>query len=263
LQLNIKIAIYYISQKQLIAELRGGDLQGTLRDWVAKAGIVMSIIILLNNVEPGKSFQMISYKDLVHGKKNKKEKDCKLIGWTANAGSETEENESSFYPYDTNNVMKRLKILSKKTKFNITIGREMYKVNNRDRLSPDALKYVVAESLYSTIRKTTTDVEAVALNLGFKVANVQRLKNHLFYNIHELDRYGPGQTELKRFDATLEQALAWKRQETGTEISEDDTWIKHEYAELAYEKINKSGYFEAHNYAQKRYDSEPWPDNLG
>ena len=40
--------------------------------------------------------------------------------------------------------------------------------------------------------------------------NIKNVKDHVFYNEHDLDRYGPDEIEHKRFDATLEQALAWK-----------------------------------------------------
>ena len=39
--------------------------------------------------------------------------------------------------------------------------------------------------------------------------------NHGFYNEHDLDRYYSDKIKHKRFDVTLEQALAWKRIEAG------------------------------------------------
>ena len=61
----------------------------------------------------------------------------------------------------------------------------------------------------------------------------QKCKNHLFYEIHILDRYkSSGEpVETKRFDANEEQARAWKRLEEETHTQDDLTWLKHEKAE--------------------------------
>ena len=51
---------------------------------------------------------------------------------------------------------------------------------------------------------------------------------------------------------------AWKRLETGTFTQDDVTWIKHECAERHHELNYDSGYTEAHERAQSRYDGYPW-----
>jgi hypothetical protein len=61
---------------------------------------------------------------------------------------------------------------------------------------------------------------------------------------------------------TLEQALAWKRLETGTHTQDDVTWIKHECAERHHELKYGSGYNEAHNRAQTRFDGAPWENQF-
>ena len=63
------------------------------------------------------------------------------------------------------------------------------------------------------------------------------------------------------FDPDLQQALAWKRLEYGVYTEEDKIWLMHEYAEQHHEKIQNSGYFEAHDRAQKRFDGAPWNNN--
>jgi hypothetical protein len=47
---------------------------------------------------------------------------------------------------------------------------------------------------------------------------------------------------INRFDPNLQQALAWKRLETGTHTQDDITWIKHECAERHHELKYDSGY---------------------
>ena len=60
----------------------------------------------------------------------------------------------------------------------------------------------------------------------------------------------------------LEQALAWKRLESGTHNPQDITWIKHECAERYHELKYNSGYSEDHNRAQSRFDGYPWENDF-
>lgn len=124
----------------------------------------------------------------------------------------------------------------------------------------DELSYDLAERIYDSIRKCDTDTCDIAQNLGFKADNIKNVKDHIFYNEHDLDRFGPAEIEHKRFDATLSQALAWKRLEAGIHTQDDVTWIKHECAERHHELKYDSGYSEAHNRAQSRFDGVPWED---
>ncbi len=64
------------------------------------------------------------------------------------------------------------------------------------------------------------------------------------------------------FDPNLQQGLAWKRLETRTHTQDDVTWIKHECAERHHELKYASGYNEAHNRAQTRFDGAPWENQF-
>ena len=68
--------------------------------------------------------------------------------------------------------------------------------------------------------------------------------------------------EYRRFDPDIQQALAWKRLETGTHTQDDITWIKHECAERHHELKYGSGYSEAHDQAQSRFDGARWEDQF-
>lgn len=125
------------------------------------------------------------------------------------------------------------------------------------RKNADELQFKLAEKIYDSIRESDTDICDIAENLGFKADNIKNVKDHVFYNEHNLDRYGPDEIEHKRFDATLEQALAWKRLESAIHTQDDVTWIKHECAERHHELKYDSGYSEAHERAQSRYDGYP------
>ena len=46
-----------------------------------------------------------------------------------------------------------------------------------------------ADEAYEAIRHSITDIETIARNTGIKSANIQKVKQHLFYEEHLLDRY--------------------------------------------------------------------------
>jgi len=140
----------------------------------------------------------------------------------------------------------------------IDIYDETYVLENNDLLCADELQFVLAEKMYDSIRNSNNDTESIAKFTKFKQKNIKHIKDHVFYRKHTLDRYGPNNIEQKRFDASLEQAVAWKRLESGTYTAQDITWIKHECAERHHELKFESGYSAAHERAQKLYDGYPW-----
>jgi hypothetical protein len=116
-----------------------------------------------------------------------------------------------------------------------------------------------ADEAYEAIRASTTDVEAIARNTGIKPKNIQKVKDHLFYEEHLLDRYAdmgePG--VMQRFDSDAGIAAAWKRLADGNFTEADLQLLRHETAEAWYMRKNGPSYNAAHNAAQKRY---PAPD---
>lgn len=51
------------------------------------------------------------------------------------------------------------------------------------------LLYKLADQLYDSIRECDTDIYDIAANLGFKTDKIKKVKNHIFYEEHELDQY--------------------------------------------------------------------------
>jgi hypothetical protein len=183
-----------------------------------------------------------------------------VTGLIQNAGSEKKEPSSGSYNYIDG--MKELKKQSNKKKIDIQVGNQIYTIKNSYSQSADELQFVLAEKVYDSIRKSDTDICDIASNLRFKADNIKNVKDHIFYNEHDLDRYGPDEMEHKRFDVTLEQALAWKRLEAVTHKQDDVTWIKHECAERHYELKHDSGYYKAHERAQSHYNGYPWQNEF-
>eukprot|EP00978_Attheya_sp_CCMP212_P048745 scaffold568173_cov507-Attheya_sp.AAC.1 len=184
----------------------------------------------------------------------------KVVGATQNAGSDKKQPSSGSWEYI--DVMHELDKQSNQKTITIQVAAQTYNIKNPYRQSADELQFGLAEKVYDSIRESDTDICDIASNLGFKADNIKNVKEHVFYNEHDLDRYGPDEIERKRFDATLEQTLAWKRMEAGTFTQDDTTWIKHECAERHHELKYGSGYSEAHERAQSRYDGYPWENEF-
>ena len=145
----------------------------------------------------------------------------------------------------------------------IELNGKEYKIKNPYLEGADQLQFSLAEQLYDSIRCDKTDVKDISEASTLKIENVQKCKDHIFYNKHLLDQYAAQgvKSEYKRFDPNLLQALAWERLKAGIRTEEDLEWLRHEFVEQKYEKENNSGYAEAHAYAQSRFNGDPWKDN--
>ena len=157
--------------------------------------------------------------------------------------------------------MEQLDRQSNKKEISIKIEDRIYTIKNPYSQSAFELRYELADQIYESIRECDTDICNIAKNLGFKAENIKNVKEHVFYSEHDLDRY-PGNIERKQFDPDLQQALAWKRLECNFYTEDDVTWLKHECAERHHELKYNSGYSEAHNRAQTRFDGAPWEDEF-
>ena len=263
-----------LSQEELITKisnLRGGSFI----DVVAALGLIGAMIILSTNdwglaFQPNPNGIIPPHLQWLYGNqqpgnyfgygKGAGPRSITVTGLTQNAGSEKKDPSSGSWDYV--DVMKELAKQSSNNRIEIQVGDQIYTFKNTSRQNADELQFILAEKIYDSIRECDTDICDVAENLGFKADNIKNVKDHVFYNEHDLDRYGPDEIEHKRFDATLEQALAWKRLETGTFTQDDVTWIKHECAERHHELKYDSGYTEAHERAQSRYEGYPWENKF-
>lgn len=250
-----------LSQEELITKitnLKGGSFV----DVAAGLAIIAAIIILANNAngfQPNPHVNVPPHLQWLYGK-GVGPRSITVTGMTQSAGSDKKYPSSGLWDYV--DVMKELAKQSSNNRIEIQAGDQIYMFKNTYRQNADELQFILAEKIYDSIRVCDTDICDVAENLGFKADNIKNVKDHVFYNEHDLDRYGPDEIEHKRFDATLEQALAWKRLETGTFTQDDVTWIKHECAERHHELKYDSGYTEAHERAQSRYDGYPWENKF-
>jgi hypothetical protein len=119
------------------------------------------------------------------------------------------------------------------------------------------MDFEAAEAAYEAIRNSSTDVSHIAATTGCKRANIAKVKTHLFYAIHLLDRYEhlgiPA--DRRKFDADMRIAEAWGRLESGRGTPADIRLLKHEIAEAWYMRGHGPSYAQAHAAAQRRYPS--------
>ncbi len=264
-----------LSKEELItkvANLRGGEFI----DVVAALDLIGTMLTLIINADTGVAFQpnlngvipphlQWLYGNQQPGKyfgsgKGAGPRSVKVLGLTQNANSEKKQPSSGSYDYT--DIMNQLEKQSTNKTIEIEVGGQIYQFRNPYRETADELQFKLAEEIYNSIRECDTDICDIAKNLGFKANNIKNVKDHVFYNKHILDRYGPDEIEHKRFDATLEQALAWKRMQAGIHKQNDIEWIKHECAERHHELKYDSGYSEAHDRVQSRYEGYPWENKF-
>lgn len=103
------------------------------------------------------------------------------------------------------------------------------------------LKLEKVDKIYDEIRHSTDDISLISKNTGFPEWKIDRIKNHVFNNEHVLD------AGIKKFDADVDIADAWKRLKEGNYNQNDLDLLNHEYFESKFEKIFDTDYRTAHD----------------
>lgn len=106
-----------------------------------------------------------------------------------------------------------------------------------------------AERYYGLVRSMKTDVKRIAQNTGLKEDDIQRIKNYLFLDKHDL-----GEVGLERFAPDFYIAESWRRLISGKDIQPHDiTLLHHEIMEkeLFDDGLTQS---EAHRITSEKYN---------
>ena len=106
--------------------------------------------------------------------------------------------------------MRELDKQSNKKIITIQVADKIYTIKNPYHKETYKLGYKLADQIYDLIRESNMNICDIAENLGFKADNIKNVKDHVFYQKHELDQYvSLGEaSEYKRFDPYIQQALA-------------------------------------------------------
>ena len=102
-----------------------------------------------------------------------------------------------------------------------------------------------AERYYERVRTCQGDVESIAGNTPYSARQVKTIKDHLFYNTHQLD------DGIARFDADPLIANAWSRLQEGTHVTKDLQLLEHELFEARFEALFDTDYRTAHDAANR------------
>ena len=104
-----------------------------------------------------------------------------------------------------------------------------------------------AERFYEEIRHRKDDVPAISKNTGISEKDIQKIKNYIFFEEHDL------LDGRKRFAPSCEMALSWQRLISGKYEDVDVLMLNHELYEL---NLVKYGYSqdEAHILTSKKYN---------
>ena len=111
-----------------------------------------------------------------------------------------------------------------------------------ERAEEHAIRY------YGLVRSMKTDCENIAKNTGFRKQDIQRIKNHVFYEEHDLDG------DIERFYPSYHMSQSWQRLINGYDIKElDIILLNHEFIESIFmeEGLN---YRDAHDKAEAIYN---------
>lgn len=103
---------------------------------------------------------------------------------------------------------------------------------------------------YDEVRQRKNDIESIANNTGWKSEAIQKVKDHIFINKHDL-----GGDEPERFYPSYDIAISWQNLTDGKNISEKDIiLLKHEYLELTMMTAHGLKYKDAHRIAEKKHN---------
>ena len=102
-----------------------------------------------------------------------------------------------------------------------------------------------AAKFYEMVRSNPSniDVDLISKNSGMPVFQVQRIKQHLFFDTHQLA------SGVERFAPDIEITDAWMRLHRGTFVKQDIDLLQHEYFEARFKGIFKTDYITAHTAA--------------
>ena len=119
-----------------------------------------------------------------------------------------------------------------------------------------------ADNAYEKIRTSKDDVKKIASHTGIKEKNIAKVKRHLFYEKHLLDRYESYgiPAKMQRFDSDAKIAESWKRLESGNYTKDDIRLIKHEAAESWYMRKYGPSYSKAHDAVNSKFPAPEWED---
>lgn len=115
-----------------------------------------------------------------------------------------------------------------------------------------------AKKFYKKCMQDNSDVKRISNNTGFSCEDIEKIKRHIMIEEH---LFADGSKH--KFDANIDQALAWQRLIEGSNIKDADILLlNHELRELNYMAETNCPYETAHKYSNEKYDWQTVIDSI-
>ncbi|WP_125808009.1 hypothetical protein [Actinoplanes sp. ATCC 53533] len=121
----------------------------------------------------------------------------------------------------------------------------------QDRWANSAYDHIREDADADVIASHLHDVDRLDGSTGFSAEEIDRIRDHVFFEEHPLSDYDGG-VVYRRYDASPDMAEAWLRLRSGHAKPEDIALLEHESAEARYYDAHPGAtYEEAHRAANE------------
>lgn len=107
------------------------------------------------------------------------------------------------------------------------------------------------------VKDGDADIVAISKNTGLSYDDIVAVKNHIMVEEHH---FSDGTK--RKFDPSIDQALAWQRLMKGEQTETDILLLNHELRELRYMQETGCDYETAHAYSSEKYDWQTAVDSV-
>lgn len=200
--------------------------------------------------EVGEPFEIDGKKAEYPGAFGRPEEDCNCrcvaltrAKWALDADElQTMKERAKFFGLDKTENFREFEEKYLKSAENVQTGGNIYdylkRYEKRNEQATAAYKKIAADD----------DIEAIAKTSGMSTANIKQIKQHVFFETHQLyDGVG-------KFEPDYDMAVAWQRLTEGHPEERDILLLRHELLESQLEKAYNLSAADAHRLASKTYD---------
>lgn len=141
-----------------------------------------------------------------------------------------------------------------------TRPRSMLDLERQEKWAGDAYDNIRAEPDAEIIAESLRTADRLDGSTGFSVNEIERVRQHIFFEEHPLTDYDTGGIVRRRYDPSPDMAEAWLRLRAGRPLPEDVVLLEHELAEARYYDAHPGAtYSEAHRAAN---DVSKWQNQI-
>ncbi|MEV7625519.1 hypothetical protein [Actinoplanes sp. NPDC089786] len=129
----------------------------------------------------------------------------------------------------------------------------------QDQWANDAYDHIRENADADVIASHLQDVMRLDGSTGFSPEEIDRIRDHIFFEEHPLTDYDGGVVH-RRYDASPDMAEAWLRLRSGSAIPDDVALLEHESAEARYYDAHPGATYEQAHAAANEVSS--WQNRI-